>query len=173
MNRRTQKEQLDDLVKRPIPRKRVGIVHLEMVKESRCLYGMRRFSTPEEAVEMVKPLFERADREMVIVLSLNTKLEPQAVEVAAVGGLNQCFIDVKNIFKHALLNNAAYIICLHNHISGNPEPSREDRLVTERLIRAGSILGINLIDHIITGDNGFYSFREDGNVVFTQDMDAA
>lgn len=161
MNKKTQKERIDDLVKRPVPRKRIGIVHLEMVKESRCLYGMRRCSRPEDAVEIVTPLFERADREMVLVLSLNTKLEPQALEIAAVGGLDECSVDIKNIFKHALLNNAAYIICLHNHPSGSPEPSRGDRLLTQRLEKAGEILGVRLADHIVVGGNGFYSFRED------------
>lgn len=73
------------MTKRPIPKKKVGIVHLQIVKESRVLYGMRRFTNPQEAVDMVKPLLRKADREMVLALSLNTKLEPQAVEIVAVG----------------------------------------------------------------------------------------
>lgn len=87
MRRRTQEERILDMIKRPVPRKRVGIVHLEMVRESRTLYGMKRFQNPREAAEMVRPLCEKADREMVLVLSLNGRLEPQAVEIAAVGGI--------------------------------------------------------------------------------------
>lgn len=108
-----QEKQLEGMMKRPIPKKKVGIIHLEMVRESRILYGMRRFSQPDEAVDMVRPLFAMADRELMLVMSLNTKLEPMAVEIAAVGGLNVCSVDVRNLFKHALLNNAAYIICFH------------------------------------------------------------
>lgn len=103
-----QEKQLEGMMKRPIPKKKVGIIHLEMVRESRILYGMRRFSQPDEAVDIVRPLFAMADRELMLVMSLNTKLEPMAVEIAAVGGLNVCSVDVRNLFKHALLNNVAY-----------------------------------------------------------------
>ena len=68
MRKRTQEERILDMIKRPVPRKRVGIVHLEMVRESRTLYGMKRFQNPREAAEMVRPLCEKADREMVLVL---------------------------------------------------------------------------------------------------------
>lgn len=81
---------------------------------------MKRFTQPREAVELVKPLFDRADREMAVVMSLSTKLEPLALEIAAVGGINVCNVDVRDIFKHSLLSNAAYIVCFHNHPSGDP-----------------------------------------------------
>lgn len=161
MERRTQEQELVSMMKRPIPRKKVGVVRLQMVKES-SLYGMGRFTDPREAVELVKPLFDMADREMVVVMSLSTKLEPLAMEIAAVGGLNMCNVDVRDIFKHSLLNNAAYVICFHNHPSGDSEPSRADRLLTGRIGDGGRILGIPLIDHIILGEGSFYSFRENG-----------
>lgn len=64
MRSKTQEEQIQGMLDRPIPKKKVGIVHLEMVKESRSLYGMKRIDSPKAAAEMVRPLFERADREM-------------------------------------------------------------------------------------------------------------
>lgn len=109
MERRTQEQELVSMMKRPIPRKKIGVVRLRMVKES-SLYGMSRFTDSRESVELVKPLFDMADREMVVVMSLSTKLEPLALEIAAVGGLNTCSVDVRDIFKHSLLNNAAYVI---------------------------------------------------------------
>lgn len=133
MRKRTQEERILDMIKRPVPRKRVGIVHLEMVRESRTLYGMKRFQNPREAAEMVRPLCEKADREMVLVLSLNGRLEPQAVEIAAVGGISSCSVDIRSLFKHALLNNAEFVICVHNHPSGDPGPSREDEEITGRI----------------------------------------
>ena len=157
----TQADEMISMMKRPIPKKKVGIVRLQMVKES-SLYGMKRFSQPQEAVELVRPLLERADREMVVVMSLSTKLEPLALEIAAVGGVNACSVDIRDIFKHSLLNNAAYVVCFHNHPSGDPGPSREDRLLTKRIEDGGRLLGIPLIDHIVLGETGYYSFREQG-----------
>ena len=164
MKRKTQKEQMEDLWKRPIPRKWVGIIHLNMIKDGRCLYGFQRLKNAGLAAEMVKPMIQRADREMMLVLSLNKKLEPMAVEIAAVGGVSDCYVDVRSIFKHAVLNNAAYVICFHNHLSGYPEPSRDDRLLTRRLTEAGQVLGIPLLDHLVIGEESYYSFRENGEL---------
>ncbi|MCC2819746.1 JAB domain-containing protein [Lachnoclostridium pacaense] len=168
----TQKEQMEGMMKRPIPKKKIGIIRLRMVKES-SLYGMKRFSQPWEAVELVRPLFDMADREMVVVMSLSTKLEPLALEVAAVGGINACSVDVRDIFKHSLLNNVAYVVCFHNHPSGDPEPSQEDKLLTKRIEDSGRLLGIPLIDHIIVGESGFYSFRQNGLIHSTEPDNAA
>lgn len=164
MRRKCQEEELEDMMLRPIPKKKIGIVHLEMVREGKCLYGTSRFHTAKEVVEMVRPLYVKAHREMVLVLAMNARLEIQALEIAAVGSLNACYVDMREIFKLTILNNSAYIICLHNHTSGDPEPSNEDRRLTERLQKAGAILGIEVIDHIIVGDSSYYSFREGGEI---------
>ena len=143
----TQEERIRGMMERPIPKKKIGIVHLEMIRERRTLYGMERFSNPREAAEMVRPLFERADRELLLVLSLDNKLAPMALEIAAVGGLNSCCVDV---------NNGAYVICFHNHPSGDCSPSGEDRRITQRIAESGRLLGIPLVDHIIIGAGGEY-----------------
>lgn len=139
----------------------VSIVRLQMVKESRHLYGMGAVSEPGEAARMVRPLFEGADRELLVVLSMDQSNKPVAAEVVAVGGLNQCVVDIRNLFKHAILANAAGIFLFHSHPSGEAVPSREDRAVTERASQAGEILGIPLVDHIILGDGQYFSFREE------------
>ncbi len=162
MVRQKTNEALKEMMKRPIPEKRVSVIHLEMVKESRSLYGMGRLSSPAKAAETVRPLCHMADRELMLVMSLNNRMEPQAVEVAAVGGINYCGIDIPILFKHTLLNNGACIMCFHNHPSGDPEPSWEDKCITKRIVEAGKILGIPLKDHIILGKDNFYSFREHG-----------
>lgn len=160
MKKQSQAEQLEGMMKRPIPKKRVGIIHLQMIRNGRSLYGMDRFTNPKEAAEMVQPLFELSDREIMLVVSLDTKMTPLAAEIAAVGGVDMCSVDVRNIFKHSLLNNAAYVICFHNHPSGDVVPSFDDRRMTKRIAEAGIILGIPLVDHIITGGNAFFSFKE-------------
>lgn len=152
----TQEERIRGMMERPIPKKKIGIVHLEMIRERRTLYGMERFSNPREAAEMVRPLFERADRELLLVLSLDNKLAPMALEIAAVGGLNSCCVDIRSIFKHAIVNNGAYVICFHNHPSGDCSPSGEDRRITQRIAESGRLLGIPLVDHIIIGAGGEY-----------------
>lgn len=139
----------------------VSIVRLQMVKESRHLYGMGAVSEPGEVARMVRPLFEGADRELLVVLSMDQRNKPVAAEVVAVGGLNQCVVDIRNLFKHAILANAAGIFLFHSHPSGEAVPSREDRAVTERASQAGEILGIPLVDHIILGDGQYFSFREE------------
>lgn len=139
---------------------RVGIIHLEMVREERSLYGMERFKSASEAVETIRPLFEKADREMMVVMSLDVKNTPIAVEVVAVGGIDSCVIDVRNIFKHAVISNASNIICFHNHPSGILEPSEDDKAITRRIKEAGILLGIPLLDHIIVGNDTYYSLEE-------------
>ncbi len=109
---------------------------------------------------MVRPLFRFSDREMVLVVSLNTRLEPMAAEIVSVGGLEGCPVDIRNLFKHALLNNAMGILCFHNHPSGESKPSRDDIQLTGRMARAGDLLGIRLLDHIILGDTGYCSMKE-------------
>ena len=161
MRRVSQKEQIEAMMTRPIPKKKIGIVHLEMVKESQCLYGTGRFHGPKDLVEMIQPMCQKAHQEMVLVCTTNSKLEIQAVEIVAVGGLNACYVDMRDVFKLAVASNAAHIICLHNHPSGDPEPSYEDSRLTKRLKEAGKILGIQLLDHIILGEAGrYYSFEE-------------
>ena len=162
MRNATQKERMDGMMRRPIPKKKVSIVHLSMVKEGRCLYGMSRFHEPSEAVELVRPLLETADREMLLVMSLNAKLEPMALEIAAVGSLLCCTVDMRDLFKHAILSNAAYILCFHNHPSGDAEASREDQKISRKMAEAGKLLGIRLLDHIIIGDDTFCSLKDRG-----------
>ena len=159
-----QKEQLEGMMKRPIPRKRIGIVRLEMVREGKVLYGMRRFSGAEEVADMIRPLVKNRDRELMLVLSLDSKLQPMALEIVSVGGVDCCPVDIRCLFKHALLNNASFIICLHNHPSGIPDASEADRQVTKRIQQAGEILGIHLLDHIVIGDDSYYSLKEAGEL---------
>ncbi len=158
-------EEVVQLIKNPVPKKRVGIIKTQIVKEGSLLYEVRRFKTPREAVGLVKGLFEYADREMMVVVSLNAKNTPLAVEIVSVGTVNSCLVQIREIFKHAILDNAVNIICFHNHPSGIPEPSQEDIDVTKRLEEAGRLLGIGLLDHIILGEDGQYvSLQEEKRI---------
>ncbi len=164
MRKNTKRKELENIVNESMANKPVGIIQLKMVRESRTLYGADPFTSPEKAAELVKPLLITADREMVLVMSLTAKMEALAVEIVAVGGLDVCCFDMRNIFKHSLLNNAACILCFHNHPSGDPIPSKEDVQITRRMKEAGEILGIRLVDHIIIGNERYFSFKEHGEL---------
>lgn len=155
-----QQEKITDMLRCPIPGKRVDLIRLQVVRESTGLYGISRFTEPHEAADMVRPLISASDRELFLVMSVNTRMEPMAVEIVSVGTLNACLVEMREVFKHAILNNAAGIVCFHNHPSGDAEPSREDRLMTEKLRAAGELLGIPLVDHIIVTEEQYYSFKE-------------
>lgn len=154
------KNQVRGLMKDPVKNKTVGIIKMQMVREKESLYGKSRIASAEEAADMAGSVFTFADREIVAVVSLSSQLEPLALEIVAVGGLSSCQIDIKNIFKHSILNNAKNIICLHNHPSGAASPSRDDKKITERIRKAGDLLDIKLVDHIIIGRDSYYSFAE-------------
>jgi len=79
-----------------------------------------------------------------------------------IGSLNASIVHPRELFKEAFRRSAASMICLHNHPSGNPEPSREDIEVTRRLVECGRILGVDVLDHIIIGDKRYVSLKEKG-----------
>lgn len=167
------KQQLILMMKHPIPKSKVGIVHLKVVREETALYGTGRFQNASEAARMVRPLLEYSDREQMICLALDQTHTPIALEIVAVGSLNVCGVDIRDIFKHALLSNAASIICFHNHPSGHMEASPEDIRITSRIKAAGELLGIRLLDHILIGQNGDYlSFKESGIFSFINRKEA-
>ena len=140
----------------------VPLVRIHAVKEQNLPYGKRQLNTTQEVVEFSGQILEDADREYVLVLSVDTKCAPVGIEVASIGTLNQALIEPREIFKHAILSNALGIFIIHNHPSGDVTPSTENRLVTERLENAGKILGIKVLDHIILGEYGkFYSLEEE------------
>jgi len=144
------------------PAKRINVVSIKMVRESSILYDIRRIEAPKDAVELGKKFLEESDREQLLVCCLDAKNQPTAINVVSVGNLNTSLVHPREVFKPAILSNSASIILFHNHPSGDPTPSKEDTNITERLKESGKILGIELIDHIIIGDNSYCSLKEKG-----------
>ena len=91
---------------------------------------------------------------------IDTKNQPTSINICSRGSLNSCIVHPREVFKPAILSNASSIILGHNHPSGVTTPSQEDINLTKRLQEAGTILGIEVIDHIIIGDEGYCSFKE-------------
>lgn len=101
-------------------------------------------------------------KEHFIVFFLDTRNQEIRRETISVGTLNANLVHPREVFEPAILHAAAHVIVSHNHPSGNPEPSEEDKKVTRRLVEAGKILGIALLDHIVIGQSGYYSFKAHG-----------
>ena len=142
--------------------KRIDIVSIKMVKESSFLYQTRTISSPKDAYEMIKEQLEGLDREQFIIACLNTKNEPTNISVVSVGTLNKAIVHPREVFKTAILSNAASIMAFHNHPSGETTPSQQDIQLTNRLYEAGELIGIKLLDHLIIGDGTFTSLKEKG-----------
>lgn len=143
--------------------KRVDIVSLKVVKESSLLYGKRKISSPSDAIEIGRKMLDGSDREKLLLCCLNTKNEPTNLNIVSIGSLNSSIVHPREVFKLAILGNSASIILFHNHPSGDTTPSKEDINITERIKEAGKIIGIELIDHIILGDeNKYTSLKEKG-----------
>lgn len=143
--------------------KRVDIVSLKVVKESSLLYENRKISSPSDAVDIGRIMLDGSDREKLLLCCLNTKNEPNSLNIVSIGSLNSSIVHPREVFKLAILSNSASIILFHNHPSGDTIPSKEDINITKRIKEAGKIIGIDLIDHIILGDNESYtSLKEKG-----------
>lgn len=147
--------------KKKIPAKRVGIVSLKLVKEKSVLYQTRTIRSPYDAYKLIKNFLIDSDREKFVVACLDTKNQPVNISVVSIGSVNSAIVHPREVFKVSMLSNASKIICFHNHPSGNLKCSKEDENITNRLKECGEILGIELVDHIIVGDNNtYFSFKE-------------
>ncbi|NYF23559.1 DNA repair protein RadC [Sporosarcina sp. JAI121] len=144
--------------------KRVDIVSLKMVKETTLMYKDRCVRSPEDGYKIFKQFLGELDREYLVVMCLDTKNQPTAINIAHIGSLNSSIVHPREVMKVAILSNSSSIIIFHNHPSGNPVPSNEDIEVTKRLVKAGEIIGIDLMDHLIIGDDTFVSLKEKGYI---------
>lgn len=124
-----------------------------------------RITSALEAFGVVGRELDSADREHFIVLHLDGKNQLLAKETIAIGSQSAAIVHPREVFKGAVLHGSAAIVCVHNHPSGDPTPSQEDREITSRLMQASEIMGIRVLDHIIIGSGngaGYYSFAETG-----------
>jgi antirestriction protein ArdC len=135
-------------------------VSIRMVQE-RPLISDEVMDSPEAAIRVMSDFLSQMDREMVCVVNLQSNLQPISMNVVSIGALNESAVHPREIMKSAILSNAATFMMIHNHPSGSLEPSRQDIQTTDRMQQVGDLLGIPLIDHIITGrGQKYYSFRE-------------
>ena len=142
---------------------KINVVNIRLVKEP-SLYSPEPIKSPEDVVKVIAKELATYDREVFLVLNLKLNGQIINMNVCSVGTLNASMVNGREVFKSAILSNAGSFICFHVHPSGNPEPSEEDKAVTEKLATAGKYLDIPLLDHcIIAGGTGeMYSFKANG-----------
>lgn len=117
---------------------------------------------PDDVAYYAMPYSLRENREHFWVLLLNTKSHIISMQEISVGSLSASVVHPREVFEMAVKHHAASMILIHNHPSGDPTPSREDIAVTERLVKAGKIMDIPVLDHVILGDNRYSSLKEKG-----------
>ncbi|CAM3709653.1 JAB domain-containing protein [Marinicrinis lubricantis] len=144
--------------------KRINIYSLKQVKEKAGLYNLnsKKINCPDDAHRVITIVLDLQNEpvEKFGIISLNTKNEVTGLHIISVGTVNSTLVHPREIFKAAVLNNATSVILFHNHPSGDPTPSKEDIKITRQIELAGKIIGIDVFDHIIIGDERFYSLRE-------------
>ncbi len=126
---------------------------------------LEKLDSPEKIWESSRYLFNGLKQEHFYCYYFNTKQELIERKLMFMGTINQSTTHTREIFKEAYKVSATSIVCLHNHPSNDITPSKADIIFTERLIKTGNIQGIPVVDHIIVGDNSFYSFYEHKNIL--------
>lgn len=114
---------------------------------------------PDDVVAFIGSKLRREQREHFLVLLLNARHEVLGKETISIGSLNASIVHPREVFRPAVIQSAASLVLVHNHPSGDSEPSEEDLSITKRLVEVGELLGIGVLDHIIVAGRGVVSFR--------------
>jgi DNA repair protein RadC len=141
---------------------RIPVYRVELVRERSLAYDQPQFRRSADVARLLQTVLAGVDREHCLVVLLDRKNRLIGLNTVAIGSLNAAVVHPREVFKPAILANAATIIVVHNHPSGDPQPSQEDKLLTRKLILAGEALSIQLLDHVILGYERYYSFKDEG-----------
>ena len=143
---------------------RIPIYKVMLVKDGTQKAETKTIRQPADVYQIATTFLQGVDRENFIIMMLDNKHKVIGINTVSVGSLNSSVVHPREVFKPAILCNAAAIILAHNHPSGDPAPSPEDISVTKRLIEAGDVLGIAVLDHIVIGDDNYVSLKDRGDV---------
>lgn len=133
-----------------------------LVKESGAHAGDVRISNSSTAHRFLAPLFDGLDREHFMVVALDAKHSVIGINTVSIGSLTLSIVHPREVFKPLILMNASAVLLAHNHPSGDSTPSQEDRALTQRLKEGGDLLGIAVLDHLVLGEDRYYSFADHG-----------
>jgi DNA repair protein RadC len=123
-----------------------------------------RYKTPRELACYLLPQYGAAQVEQFGIVMLDTKHRVLRIKLVSMGGLDQTVVEPRDVFREAAIVSASAVVLFHNHPSGDPTPSPDDLQLTDRLIRAGDIMGIDVLDHLILSEQHYYSMVEAGRL---------
>lgn len=139
-------------------------IEYRLVRESNPTYKNRTVRTSAEVVAFFADL-QTATREKFYTVCLDPKNRIACVDLVSIGANDKVGIDVKEVLRAAIMSNATAIITVHNHPSGEPSPSMADKSITIAIKQACNLFQLQYLDHIIIGDNKFYSFADEHNIL--------
>lgn len=140
---------------------KLEVVSVRLVRDA-PLFSEHKITTPKDAVKVVGDFLCEMDREVLCVINLKSDGTPINCSIVSMGALRKAIAEPRELFKASILSNAAQMIIVHNHPSGNLEPSQIDTMLTDRMLKLTDLMGITLADHVIVGgDNSrYFSFHE-------------
>ena len=145
---------------------KIDIVKIQMVRDGTLDYGKKAILGPRDLAELGHKFIKNADREIFLLVSLNTRNHINCIHVVSIGTVNTSLVAVREVLKVAILSNATTMAFVHNHPSGDVEPSEDDVRVTQRIAECGELFDIKLLDHVIVSDDGRYeSLLERGLII--------
>jgi DNA repair protein RadC len=147
---------------------KIDIVKIQMVKDGTIEYGKKHINKPEDLAELGLKFLKNADREMFLLICLNSKNCVNCIHLVSIGTLDRAVITGREVMKTALMSNAAGIAFIHNHPSGDPGPSPEDINLTRTLAACAELFDIRVLDHVIVGDDGKYASFLEKNLLMGQ-----
>ena len=140
-----------------VPRYRIALVCEESASSI-----SEPIQTSTAAAALLRPCFDGLDREQFLICGLDAKHRVIGINIVSIGSLTLSIVHPREVFKALILMNAAAFLCVHNHPSSDPTPSPEDRLLTQRLRHGAELLGITLLDHLVLGEERYFSFADQG-----------
>jgi DNA repair protein RadC len=141
----------------------VPVYKVTLVREGRVPCYDQQIRSSADASTLLHTYLADVDREHFVIILLNQKNRVLGVNTVSMGSLTASIVHPREVYKSAILSNAASIICGHNHPSTDCQPSREDRAITTKLVEAGKLLGISILAHVIIGGEGrYFSFADEG-----------
>ena len=154
--------EIDEILdKAPFYIEQVGI---RQIRE-KVYYSESAINSPKAAVDILAEEIRYYDREVIGIVNVDSKLTPLNVSICSIGTINRSLVNPREMLKTSILSNASGVVVMHNHPSGSVEPSEQDFAITQRLSIVYKMMGIDLLDHIIVGDEDvYYSFSENEKI---------
>jgi DNA repair protein RadC len=142
----------------------VPVYKVQLVREASISFERAQMRSSRDVADLFREYLADVDREHFVVAMLDQKHKVIGINTVSMGSLTASVVHSREVFKPAILSNAAALVLGHNHPSGAVQPSQEDRALTARLVAGGKLLGIQVLDHVIVGDGSqqYFSFADEG-----------